>query len=115
MLVEQERLGCGVGASMVQTAAKFGHERCFIWQFHQLHGACNRFCRAVHLLRLSQLSLCGKDNLKWVNIAIKVSLEAHNLLQDAWPDEGVGQVRTHYEKKHYKNHALWVKWILSAR
>ena len=40
----------------------------------------------------SQLSLCGKDSLKWANVAIKVSLEAHNLLHDAWPDETVGQV-----------------------
>ena len=40
-----------------------------------------------------QLSLCGKDSLKWANVAIKVSLEAHNLLHDAWPDETVGQVK----------------------
>ncbi|CAN0342786.1 unnamed protein product, partial [Ectocarpus sp. 12 AP-2014] len=41
---------------------------------------------------LGKLSLCGRDTLKWANIAIKVSLESHNLLQDAWPDEIVGQV-----------------------
>lgn len=41
----------------------------------------------------AQLSLCGRDTLKWANISIKVSLESHNLLQDAWPDETAGQVR----------------------
>ncbi len=39
-----------------------------------------------------QLSLCGRDPLIWANIAIKVSLESHNLLQDAWPDEKAWQV-----------------------
>eukprot|EP00903_Cladosiphon_okamuranus_P006268 g6151.t1 len=41
---------------------------------------------------LGKLSLCGRDTLKWANIAIKVSLESHNLLQDAWPDETAGQI-----------------------
>ncbi|CAM9707338.1 unnamed protein product [Scytosiphon promiscuus] len=41
---------------------------------------------------LGKLSLCGRDTMKWANIAIKVSLESHNLLQDAWPDEIVGQI-----------------------
>ncbi|CAM9736945.1 unnamed protein product, partial [Choristocarpus tenellus] len=37
---------------------------------------------------LGKLSLCGKDLPEWTNIAISVSLEAHSLLQEAWPDEG---------------------------
>ncbi|CAN0313327.1 unnamed protein product, partial [Discosporangium mesarthrocarpum] len=47
---------------------------------------------------LGKLSLCGKDVPdgsglglvpEWINVAISVSLEAHSLLQEAWPDEGV--------------------------